>query len=120
MLDVNMVNYIHSDLFYNNIGKLFKCIRKNIMNILYDKILSENNILVVYFNECNECLLTINSFKIQLLHTIPITSANNILISDHNLPILISPSSTFVLVLLLLCLMSIWLIIFIPIYFIII
>ena len=38
MLDVNIVNYIPSDLFYNNICKLLKCIRKNIMNILYDKI----------------------------------------------------------------------------------
>ena len=39
MLDVNIVNYIPSELFYNNIFKLLKCIRKNIMNILYDKII---------------------------------------------------------------------------------
>ena len=39
MLDVNIVYYIPSDLFYNNICKLLKCMRKNIMNILYDKII---------------------------------------------------------------------------------
>ena len=40
-------------------------------------------------------LLTINSFKNQLLHITPINMSNNILISDHNLPILIPPYSTF-------------------------
>ena len=39
---------------------MLKCIRTNIMNIVYDKnidskILSENNILFIYCNECNEC-----------------------------------------------------------------
>ena len=38
MLDVNIVNYIPSDLFYNYICELLQCFRTNIMNILYDKI----------------------------------------------------------------------------------
>ena len=42
IVDVNIVNYISPDLFYNNICKLLKCIRKNIMNILYDKNIYSN------------------------------------------------------------------------------
>ena len=42
MLDVNIVNYIPSDLFYNYICELLKCFRTNIMNILYDNNIYSN------------------------------------------------------------------------------
>ena len=76
MLDVNIVNYIPSDLFYNYICELLQCFRTNIMNILYDKniysnfckILFENNILFVYCNECIECsVYSISDYVVNLL-----------------------------------------------------